>query len=76
MLANGSFTRDEWYHLLRLFNVMSFSMYSFSHLRDFLSDDQVRKQSAISKNGSKDDFNRRLSDGDSETMLGGTRPEE
>ena len=53
MLAKGSFTRDEWYHLLRLFNIMSFSMYSCSHLSDFLSDDQVRKQSAMSKMGQK-----------------------
>ena len=27
MLTNGSFTRDEWDHLLRLFNFMNFSMF-------------------------------------------------
>ena len=43
MLAKGSFTRDEWHHLLRLFHIMSFSMYSCSHLSDFLSDDQAKK---------------------------------
>ena len=32
---------------------MNFSMYSFSHFSDFLSDDQVRKQSAMSKRGQK-----------------------
>ena len=37
----------------RLFNIMSFSMYSFSHFSDFLSDDQVRKQGAVSKRGRK-----------------------
>ena len=28
ILTKGSFSRDEWYQLLRLFNIMSFSMYS------------------------------------------------
>ena len=32
---------------------MNFSMYSCSHFSDFLSDDQVRKQSAMSKKGQK-----------------------
>ena len=32
---------------------MNFSMYSCSHFNDFLSDDQVRKQSATSKRGQK-----------------------
>ena len=49
MLTKGSFTRDEWNHLLRLFNIMSFSMFSCSHFSDFLSDDRIRKQSAMSK---------------------------
>ena len=31
VLTKGSFTRDEWNHLLRLFNIMSFSMFSCSH---------------------------------------------
>ena len=43
MLTKGSFARDEWDHLLRLFNIMSFSMFSCSH---FLSN---RKQSVMSK---------------------------
>ena len=30
MLTKGNFTRDEWNHLLRLFNNMSFSMFSCS----------------------------------------------
>ena len=31
MLTKGNFTRDEWNYLLRLFNVMSFSMFCCSH---------------------------------------------
>ena len=31
MLTKGNFTRDEWNDLLRLFNIMSFSMFSSSH---------------------------------------------
>ena len=75
-LTKGSFSRDEWNHLLRLFNIVSFSMCSCSHFSDLLSDDQVRKQSAMSKKRSEDDFKRRLSDGESETMLGGAWLEE
>ena len=43
MLTKGNFTRDEWNHLLRLFNIMSFSMFSCS---DFLS---IKKPNNISK---------------------------
>ena len=39
----GSLTRDEWDHLLRLLNIMNFSMFSCSH---FLSN---RKQGVMSK---------------------------
>ena len=46
-----SFSRDEWNHLLRLFNIMIFSMFSCGHISDFLSGEQVRKQSAMSKRG-------------------------
>ena len=53
ILSKGSFSRDEWNHLLCLFNIMNFSMYSCSHFIDFLSDDQVGKQSAMSKRGQK-----------------------
>ena len=31
MLTNGSFTRDEWDHLLRWLHIMNFSMFSRSH---------------------------------------------
>ena len=51
ILTKGSFSRDEWEHFLRLFNIMSFSMYSWSFFSDFLLDDQVRKQGAMSKRG-------------------------
>ena len=43
MLTKGTFTRDEWNRLLRLFNISHFSMFSWSH---FLPN---RKQSAMSK---------------------------
>ena len=46
MLTKEGFTRDEWNHLLRLLNIMNFSMFSCSHF--FLSN---RKQSAMSKRG-------------------------
>ena len=44
MLTKTSFTRDEWNHHHRLFNIMNFSMFSCNHL--FLSN---RKQRAMSK---------------------------
>ena len=55
ILTKGSFSRDEWNHLLCLFNTMNFSMYSCSHLSNFLSDDpdQMEKQNAMSKRGQK-----------------------
>ena len=46
MLTKGSFTHGTWNHLLRLLNVMNFSMFSCSHV--FLAN---RKQSAMSKKG-------------------------
>ena len=51
ILIKGKFSRDEWNHLLRVFNIMSFSIFFCSHFIDFLFDDQVRKQSAMSKRG-------------------------
>ena len=45
------FSRDEWNHPLRLFNIVSFSMFSCSHFSDFLSDDRIGKESAMSKRG-------------------------
>ena len=50
MLTKGSFTRDEWNHLLRLFNTMSFSMFSCSLFSNFLFD-PIGKQSVMSKRG-------------------------
>ena len=44
MLTKERFTRDEWNHLLCLFNIMSFSMFSCSHFSNFLSD-LIGKQS-------------------------------
>ena len=48
MLTKERFSRDEWNPLLRLFNIMNFSMFSCSHLNKFLSD-SIGKQSALSK---------------------------
>ena len=50
LLTKESFPRDEWNHLLRLFNKMSFSIFSCSHFNNFLSD-PIGKQSAMSKRG-------------------------
>ena len=50
MLTKGSFSCDEWNHLLRLFNIMGFSIFSCSHSNDFLSE-LIGKQSAMSKRG-------------------------
>ena len=50
MLTKGSFTRDEWHHLLRLLNIMSFWMFFCTHFSYFLCD-PTRKQSAMSKRG-------------------------
>ena len=50
MLTKERFTRDEWNHLLRLFNIMNFSMISCSHFNNFLSD-PIGKQSTMSKRG-------------------------
>ena len=43
MLSNGSFTCDEWEHLLRVLNIMNSSMFPWSH---FLSN---KKQSTMLK---------------------------
>ena len=43
MLTTSSFTRDEWDHLLRLLNIMNFSMFSCIHVFP------NRKQSVMSK---------------------------
>ena len=52
MLTKESFTRDEWNHLLCLFKMMSFSMFSCSHFSNYLSD-PIGKQSAMSKRGQR-----------------------
>ena len=50
VLTKESFSRDERNRLLRLFNIMNFSMLSCSHFSNFLSD-PFRKQSDMSKRG-------------------------
>ena len=42
--------RDERWNLLRLFNIMSFSMFSCCHFRNFLCD-PIGEQRAMSKRG-------------------------
>ena len=59
MRTKESFTRDEWSHLLPLFNFMSFSMFSCSPFSNFLSD-PIGKQSVMSKRGSRSDFQWRM----------------
>ena len=46
-------TNSQWNQFLSLFIKMNFSRYACSHCSDFLSDDQVRKQSVMSKRGQK-----------------------
>ena len=53
ILPKRSFSRNEWNHLLCLFNISNLSMYSCSHISDFLSDEHRRKQSAMTKTGQK-----------------------
>ena len=52
MLTRVSFTRGEWNHLLCLFNIMSFSMFSCSHFSKFL----YRKAERHVKERSRSDF--------------------
>ena len=75
IVTKGSLSRDEWNHLLRLFNIMNFSMYSYSHFSNFLSDnsDQVGKQSAMSKRSQKTTSDEGSPIGESETMPGASR---
>ena len=52
ILTKESFSRDEWNHLLCLYYIIGFSMYSCSHFKSFLS--QIRHRiviGAMSKRG-------------------------
>ena len=40
ILTKGSFSKNGWNHLLCLFNLMNFSMYTCSHFKSFLSKDR------------------------------------
>ena len=53
ILPKRSFSRNEWNHLLCLFKISNLSMYSCSHISDFLSDEHRRKQSAMTKRSQK-----------------------
>ena len=61
IFIKASFSRDEQNHFLRLFNIMSFSMFSCRHSKIFLSD-------CHDKTRSKDDCERSLVYDESETM--------
>ena len=50
ILTKGSFSFDEWNHLLLLFDIMSLSMLCCSHFNSFLCD-PIGKQSSMSKRG-------------------------
>ena len=50
ILTKGSFSGNEWNHLLRLFNIMSLSMFSYSQFSNILSD-LSGKQSATTMRG-------------------------
>ena len=52
ILTKGSFSRDEWNHLLCLSNIMCFSTYSGSHLKSSFSQTRERLViGAMSKRG-------------------------
>ena len=51
ILTEGSLSRDEWDHLLCLFNVMSFSTYSGSHWKVFSQSRERLEIGAMSKRG-------------------------
>ena len=52
ILTKGSFSRNEWNHLLCLFKIMSFPTYSGSHFKSFLSQAKERIViGAMSKRG-------------------------
>ena len=52
ILTKGSFSRNEWNHLLCLFNIMCFSTYSGSHLKSSSSQTRERLMiGAMSKRG-------------------------
>ena len=74
MLTKASYSRDEWNHLLRLFNIMSFSMFSCTHFSEFLSH-PIGKQSAMSKRGQETTSREGSSEGET-NHLGFVQPAE
>ena len=57
LLTKGCFTRDEWCNLLRLFNIMSFSVFSCSHVRS------INKSKIMSKTPQEGKPSRKRSSG-------------
>ena len=70
MLTKSTFTRDEWNHLLRLFNIMNFSMFSCSH---FLSVKKAKQH--VEESSGKKDRRRTCGDEIEVSMLGIKNPE-
>ena len=61
ILIKSSFTRDEWHHLLRYWNIMFFSMFFCSHFHT------NRKQSVMSKRAQEKYSERGVGSDESET---------
>ena len=53
MLTNGNFSRDEWNHFLRLFNIMNLSMFSCGHFPSIENPKTVSKRSMQKQNEEK-----------------------
>ena len=49
LTPKGTFTRDEWSHLLRFFNIMNFSMFSCSHFLSMKKGEHHVEQSSGKK---------------------------
>ena len=53
-LTGGNFTRDEWKHILRLFNIMSFSVFSSSHFKSIDKNKIMSKRQQEGKLGEEE----------------------
>ena len=51
--TKGSFTRDEWNHILRQFDIMDFSMFSCRHFRSIEKANTMSKRIQERKTGEK-----------------------
>ena len=53
MLTKGNFTRAEWNHLLRSFNIMNFSMIPWSHFKPFSFNYRAQERRTVEIKASK-----------------------